>query len=371
MESFLLAGMDGTISENEYKGKVLDSTASDAGSYKMTVQGYLGERNDVRLGVSIYSKEALPEEANPDDLWSKHLFGEFAFGENNGEGCNTVYADVLGKTKDAVTVIKREALENDSEYQYKTVVEMWIPRAAIDNNPTPNKVQFTRAALFHRNMESDPETWLVLRSAWDGAGMHNCYITKQGIVDTYLLEGLDGSLGAGEYAGEVLVSTADDPDQVPTDKYYVEVRGKLLNNKNMKIAIKIDSNFSPESSVNADGKWSKNLFVEIGVGNTYASQFSRVVRADVLGQAEHAVSVVNTTENEEGATYKYTTIIELYVPASVIEEANPTEDFVCIPRVYIYSDGLTDGVGKIVDRWDDNRGPYGWMKVTVDGILPV
>ena len=91
----------------------------------------------------------------------------------------------------------------------------------------------------------------------------------------------------------------------------------------------------------------------------------------MLGQAEHAVSVVNTTENEEGATYKYTTIIELYVPASVIEEANPTEDFVCIPRVYIYSDELTDGVGKIVDRWDDNRGPYGWMKLTVDGILPV
>jgi len=369
VESFLLAGMDGAISENEYKGKVLDSTVSDAGSYKMTVQGYLGERNDVRLGVTVYSQEELTGIANPSDLWSEYLFGEFAFGENNGEGCNTVYADVLGKTKDAVTVIKSEAMDDGSGYGYKTVIEMWIPQAAIDNNPTPNKVQFTRAALFHKNLESDPETWLVLRNAWGGAGMHNCYITKLGIIDSYLLADLDGTLGAEEYAGEVLTSTED--NQVPTDKYYVEVRGKLLNDKNMKIAIKIDSNFAPESSVNADDKWSKNLFVDIGVGNTYASQFSRVVRADVLGQTEHAVSVVNTTENEEGATYKYTTIIELYVPASVIEEANPTEDFVCIPRVYIYSGELTDGVGKIVDRWDDNGGPYGWRKLTVDGILPV
>lgn len=369
VETFLLAGMDGVISENEYAGKTLDSTASDAGNYKMTVQGYLGERNDVRLGVTIYSQEALTGNANPSDLWSEYLFGEFAFGENNGEGCNTIYADVLGKTKDAVTVVKGEAMEEGSEYGYKTVIEMWISQTAIDNNPTPNKVQFTRAALFHKNLESDPETWLVLRSAWGGAGMHNCYITKLGIIDSYLLADLDGTLGAEEYAGNVLVSNA--AEQVPTDQYYVEVRGKLVESKNMKIAIKIDSNIAPESSVNANSKWSENLFVEIGVGNTYASQFSRVVRADVLGQAEHAVSVVNTTENDEGSAYKYTTIIELYVPASVIEEVNSTGDFVCIPRVYIYSGELPDGVGKIVDRWDDNGGPYGWMKLTVDGILPV
>lgn len=399
-------GMDGVISDNEYKGKILDSTKGSSASidYKVTAQGYITEGKNIRLAITMDSTRDPNTIVNPESQWSEHLFVELGFGNNNGETCTKICADVLGKSKDAVTVVKTTDKGEGSEgYRYNTVVEMWIPKEAISDNPTPNMVQFTRCALFHQNFANPTgvnETWLVLRSAWNNAGMNNCYVTTEGIVTTDLLAGMDGVIGEKEYRtdGDTTapkrekVSTSE--AGLDTNQYSVEMYARLLekgntslgvNAMNMKIAFKIDSAEDPSTIVNKEGYWSKNFYVEValgshdGIAGDYTKSDGTVVNdklgvlpiyADVLGNVENAISVVKTTSYEgENANYKYTTVIEMWVPARCITNVT-YQGSVYIPRVVLYHSQLDRKETWLVSYYGNywNQSDHNGLNLQIDGL---
>lgn len=361
---------DGVIQKNEYKGILLDSKASSTSEdYKMTVQGYVNAAQNLRLGVTVFSNVDPKAVVNPTENYSEYLYAEFCFGDNDGNTAN-IFADFRGKAKNAVTVVKTEQLGDDAAYKYKTVMEMWIPKGAVTSTANPNKVQFTRAALFHQNHakpEGINETWLVHRSAWNGGGMHNCYVTTEGIVETHLVQlGIDGVIDVNEYGGEVPNSAAAGVDAT---HYYMESRAKLLSGDNLKIAVKIDSVESPETIVNS-GKWSEYLYVELGLGLKYATDFgnNELIYADVLGNAKGATTVVKTTAySGNNANYKYTTVIEMYVPNSSIANNTNSGQLVHFMRNYLWSGKLAGEVGAAMATYS-NGGPYCWWYITPTGI---
>lgn len=362
-------GMDGEISDGEYKGMILDSTkgSSESKDYKMTVQGYLNEQNNIRLGVTIYSTRNPETIVNPEGQWSQYLFAEFGFGDNNGETCKKIYADVLGKAENAVTVVKVTELDNDPTYTYKTVMEMWIPKEAIEQNPTPNMVQFTRGALFHQNYanpENVNETWLVLRSAWNNAGMNNCYITTEGIVETHLLAGMDGVIGSGEYQG-----TTIDGSHTNQNNYKVTMQGYMQGTlkyaHSIRLAIKIDAKTAPEEIVNPDALFSKNLYVDFAFGDITGDAEYVGVYADVLGKSKNAVTIVKTTDNGEDTEYRYTTVIEMWIPQTGIS-AESHDELVWIPRLGLYHQNIVDDQETwVVAKW---AGLHYWLRVTANGL---
>ena len=361
-------GLDGEISEGEYKGIMLDSTKGSSASidYKMTVQGYLTQENNIRLGVTVYSTRNPETMVNPVGLWSRYLFAEFGFGNNNGEVCKKIYADVFGEVENAATMVKTTQIENAS-YQYKTVIEMWIPKENIDQNPTPNMVQFTRAALFHQsyaNPENVNETWLVLRSAWNNAGMNNCYVTKEGIVETHLLAGMDGVISEGEYGGKVLDSNHTNQANYKLAMYGF-LQGTEMNKHSIRLAIRLDAKTAPEASVNPTTMFSDKLYVDLAFGDVDGSGERREVYADVVGKAANAVTVVNTTDNGEGTDYRYTTIIEMWIPQSGISVESHGE-LVWIPRLGIFHQNVeNDAETWVVAKW---AGLHTWLRVENAGL---
>ena len=192
------------------------------------------------------------------------------------------------------------------------------------------------------------------------------WITGEGIKDvgthdTCGAVGADGVISENEYGGEVITSIAGDWNILGNTNYYMTIRGKLLDdNRNMKIAVQIDSQSNPIED---------NLYVKLGVGNTYP--FTEYLTVYASGYAENTKAVVKTVENAEGAGYAYTTIMEIYVSKDMIREETSTEGFVCIPWVYLGANGLTDGGNRLIDRQTDGAGPYGWKCLTTEGIMDV
>lgn len=329
-------GFDGVISDGEYTGWELDSTNSSVSTeYKMKVQGYVNEQGNIRLGMTINSKIDPKSVVNPEDHWSKYLFGEFAFGNNQGneEETTIVRANVLGKAENADTVVN-SSTSAGAEYPYTTVIEMWIPKESITDNPTPNMVQFTRAGLIHKTVENEKETWLVAK--W--ASLYNCYVTTEGIVDSVVLGGMDGVIAKKEYPGTVIEEKANN--------YKVSVQGYLASDRAVRLGIQIHSNFDPADSENAYPGVGSKMFAEICLGNNEGDQDKQnatdanivlnMIKANVAEKAENAVSVVKTTKNEEGSAYKYTTVIELYILESEITN-NTNPEKVAISRLAIFN----------------------------------
>lgn len=339
-------GMDGVISDNEYKGKVLDSTKGSSASidYKVTAQGYITEGKNIRLAITMDSTRDPNTIVNPESQWSEHLFVELGFGNNNGETCTKICADVLGKSKDAVTVVKTTDKGEGSEgYRYNTVVEMWIPKEAISDNPTPNMVQFTRCALFHQNFANPTnvnETWLVLRSAWDNAGMNNCYVTTEGIVTTDLLAGMDGVIGEKEYINQANVQSTSANYHVKLNGF---LQGKEMGSNSIRLAVTIDSKIDPTQDVNSNASlFSKKLFVDFAFGTNTNGNGERVmVFGDVAGNARNAVTVVKNIYNGAEAEYPYTTIIEMWIPSYAIT-GQTSATTVKIPRFGVFHQDVAD-----------------------------
>ncbi len=362
-------GLDGEIKDGEYKGIILDSTKGSSTSidYRLTVQGYLNEANNIRLGATIYSSRNPEEDVNPIKLWSKKLFGEFGFGNNNGETCTKVYADALGDAENAVTVVKTTDLGEGIEQRYKTVIEMWIPKEVAGENPTPNMVQFTRAALFHQNYanpETVNETWLVLRSAWNNGGMNNCYVTKEGIVETHLLAGMDGIIQDGEYAGAIINSS-----HTNETNYKVTMQGFMQGTEKYKhsirLALKIDATTAPEENVNPATQFSEKLYADLAFGDVDGSGERIMVFADVLGNAQNAVTVVKTTDNGESAQYRYTTVIEMWIPQTAIS-VESHDDLIWIPRFGLYHQNIEgDPENWVVAKW---AYLHNWLRLRTYGL---
>lgn len=362
-------GFDGVIAQNEYKGILLDSTkgASASIDYKMTVQGYVNDAQNLRLGVTVFSNVDPKAVVNPAEKFSEYLYAEFCFGDNDGNTAN-IFADFRGKAQNAVTVIKTEELGAGAEYAYKTVMEMWIPKDKVTNNPTPNKVQFTRAALFHQNHanpENVNETWLVLRSAWNGGGMNNCYVTTEGIVESHLLAGMDGTISENEYAGTII-----DGSHTNQSNYKVTMQGYLQgtvkNQHSIRLAVKIDAKTAPEENVNPFTLFSEKLYVDFAFGDVTGAEERTSVYADVLGKASNAVTVVKTTDNGEGAGYRYTTVIEMWIPQEGIS-VESHDDLVWVPRFGVYHQNiLNDTETWVVAKW---ASLHYWLRVTGSGLV--
>ena len=363
-------GMDGVISDSEYKGKILDSTQGSSASidYRITVQGHITEQKNIRLAVTMDSTRDPNTIVNPDDRWSKYLFGEFGFGQNNGVDCTMVRVDAQGNGSNAITVVKTiDNGEGAEGYRYSTVVEMWISKDYITNNPTPNMVQFTRAALFHQNYANPTnvnETWLVLRSAWDNAGMNNCYVTTEGIVTTDLLAGMDGVISENEYGGKIL-----DSNHTNQTNYKLTMQGFLQgtekNKHSIRLAIKLDAKTAPEASVNPETMFSDKLYVDLAFGDVDGSGERVKVYADIFGKASNAVTIVNTTDNGEGADYRYTTVIELWIPQSSIS-AESHGELVWVPRLGIFHQNVeNDAETWVVAKW---AGLHNWLRVENAGL---
>lgn len=350
--------MDGQIASGEYQGMKIEGSSTN---YTVAVQGYVTEGKNIRLAVEVASKNAPETVLNPYPGMSQHLFVELGFGDNTGNGdCTLIKANVLGESENASAVAKTTYDSSDEIHPYKTVIEMWIPKDSITNNTKEEFVPITRMALFH---ESDAEdsaiNWFVAK--WANLNP-NCSLTTEGIVPTNLLEGIDGIIAENEYVGKVFSSSAAG---VPADNYYMEVRAKLLEGDNLKIALSIDSVENPNTIVNSNG-WSDYLYVQIGLGNKYAYQFANVVHVDVLGKAHDACSIVKTTELGGDSAYNYRTVIEMYVPSSAIENNSNPGSLVHIPRVYLYS-GKLGGYSAITNT-TENGGPYAWWYITSEGI---
>ena len=363
-------GMNGVISDGEYKGKILDSTqgASASKDYRITVQGHITEQKNIRLAVTMDSTRDPNTVVNPDERWSKYLFGEFGFGDNNGVECTMVRADAQGNANNAITVVKTTDNGEGAEgYRYSTVMEMWISKDYITNNSTPNMVQFTRAALFHQNFANPTnvnETWLVLRSAWDNAGMNNCYVTTEGIVTTDLLAGMDGVISENEYGGKILNS-----NHTNQTNYKLTMQGFLqgteMNKHSIRLAIRLDAKTAPEASVNPVTMFSDKLYVDLAFGDVDGSGERVKVNADIFGKASNAVTVVNTTDNGEGADYRYTTIIEMWIPQSSIS-AESHGELVWIPRLGIFHQNVeNDAETWVVAKW---AGLHTWLRVEKAGL---
>ena len=341
--------MDGTIATGEYRGMKLEGASTN---YKVAVQGYVTEGKNIRFAVEMASKHAPETVVNPNQDLRRNLFIELGFGDNTGNGdCTLIQANVLGESNNASAIAKTTYDSTDASYPYKTVVEMWIPKETITNNTNEKFIQITRMGLFHESDEDDQNiNWLVAR--W--AELNPTFVTADGLV-----LGLDGVISGSEYGGEVITSVAGDWNILGNTNYYMTVRGKLLDdNRNMKIAVQIDSQSKPIED---------NLHVKLGVGNTYP--FTEYVTVYASGYAENANAVVRTIENAEGSAYVYTTIIEMYVSKDMIKEATATEGYVCIPWVYLGASGLADGGNRLIDRQTDGSGPYGWKCLTTEGIM--
>ena len=348
--------MDGQIASGEYRGMKIEDSSTN---YKVAAQGYVTEGKNIRLAVEVETKHSPETVLNPYSGMSQYLFVEFGFGDNAGNDCTLVKANVLGEAENASAVAK--TTYDSTNESYKTVIEMWIPKEAVTNNTNENFVPITRMALFH---ESDTEdsaiNWLVAK--W--ANINNNYsLTTEGIVPTNLLEGIDGVITEEDGYGSKFFSSS--AAGVPTDNYYMEVRGKLLDGDNLKIALTIDSVEDPSTIVNSNS-WSDYLYVQVGLGNKYAYQFASVVHVDVLGKATGACSIVKTSELEEGSAYKYRTVIEMYVPSSSIENNSNPGSLVHIPRVYLYS-GRLNGFAAVTNT-TESGGPYAWWYITSEGI---
>ncbi len=350
--------MDCTIASGEYKGMRIEGASTN---YNVAVQGYVTKGKNIRLAVEIASKHAPETVVNPYSGMSQNLFIELGFGENTGNGdCTLVKANVLGQAENASAVAKTTYDSTDESHPYKTVVEMWIPKESITNNTNENFIPITRMALFHEaDVEDSAINWLVAK--W--AGMNNCSLTTEGIVSTSLLEGIDGVITEEDGYGSKFFSSS--AAGVPTTDYYMEVRGKLLDGDNLKIALTIDSVEDPRTVVNS-GAWSDYLYVQIGLGNKYAHQFANVLHVDVLGKTHDACSIVKMTELGEDSPYNYRTVIEMYVPSSVIENNSNSGSLVHIPRVYMYSSKF--GGYSAVTNTTESGGPYAWWYITPEGI---
>ena len=362
-------GLDGVISSGEYGGSIIDSTkgSSDSKDYKLRTQGYITDAQNIRLAIIIDSVKNPKIEVNGSDMWSKYLFTELAFGNNGGETCQ-VYADVNGRAKNAVTAVKTTDNGVSSEYRYTTVIEVWIPKSVIMDNPTPNMVQFTRCALFHHKYENPAnvnETWLVLRNAWNNAGMNNCYITNLGIVESHLLSGMDGKISNNEYSGNTINN-----NHTITANYKMTMQGKMLkdgNNKNVaRLAITIRSKIDPKTHVNNDSMFSENMFAEIALGTHSGIEDHINVWVDVLGKTKNAVSIVKNTVLGENEEYRYVTEIEMFIPNNYITN-DDHDDLVFIPRVGLFHQNIdADKETWVVAKW---AYLYDWLRVTENGLV--
>ncbi len=354
------AGIDGILSSNEYKGTAIETTSTN---YKFSMKGYLTEGKNIRLGITIESKHAPETVLNEYPGLSQYLFAEFGFGNNTGEDCTLVKANLLGDTENAISVVNTIDNGEGTQYRYKTVIEMWVSKDSITNNTTPNMVQITRTAMFHKLDGEDASTnWIVAK--W--AGINGCYVTEYGIVKADLLAGMDGVIAENEYLNSRTDLTTTTLSWLQFDarvslKGYLQ--GEGIGSHTVRLAIQIDSNTAPEVDINTDSAlFSTKRYFELSLGNNngdLATPYTPIL-ADVVGNAENAVSVVKTTDNGESAEYRYTTVIELWVPQSGI--SNDTNiDLVHLPRFKYYANNE--------EKWiAQTPGNFGWAYVQADGI---
>ena len=363
-------GFDGVIESGEYAGMTLDSThgSSESKDYRLRTNAYILPDTNIMVALTIDSNVDFEAEVNNDNDWSKKLYAELAFGDNNGEVCQ-VYVDVTGRSKGAATAIG-ETVDNGTEatYRYSKIIELLIPRKLVDRNGEKNMVQFTRCALFHHqhaNPERVNETWLVLRSAWNNAGMNNTTITNIGIVETWLLSGMDGVIADDEFTGSTINN-----NHTNTANYKMTMKGRMLKNgdgtKNgVRLSLKIESKIDPTTSVNGNNLFSDKMFAELSFGDHSGSGERINVIADVLGNAANCVSVVKNTDLGSEAEYRYETIIELWVPNSSITNGD-RNDLVFIPRLGLFHQNVSgDAESWVVARW---AGLYAWLRAEVNGL---
>ena len=324
-----ISGLDGEISNGEYRGTVLTDISANK-KYRISVQGHLTAEKDIRLAVTVDAKTAPETAVNPYPGLSEKLFAELGFGENSGEDCTLVKANVLGEVENAKTGVKT-TVNASSEYPYSTVIEIWIPKAVITYNANAEKVRISRLALFHDTAEGDPgNNFLVAR--W--AGINNCSVRADGIsldVPENEAVGLDGQISAEEYKGGAVTETSQNGN------YKISVQGYLTEGKNIRLAVAINAKTSPGTVVNPYPGLSKYLFAEFGFGENNGNGDCKLVKANVLGQAENAKVVVKTTENAN-AEYRYSTVIEMWIPKSAITN-NTNEDNVQITRLALFHEG--------------------------------
>ena len=358
------SGLDGVISPDEYRGAKLEATSNNK-NYKMSVQGHLTAEKDIRLALRIDAKTAPETEVNPYPDMSQYLFVEFRFGDNDGLNGTLVKVNVLGQAENAKTVVKTTDNGEDAEYRYTTVIEMHVPKSAITNNTDEDNVRITRLFLFHEKDPADPGI-IFLVAKW--ANLYpECEVTADGIkkdgsedVPDDAASGLDGVISEGEYRGTKLESTSD------KGNYKMSVQGYLTEDKDIRLALKIDAKTAPETVVNPYPDLSQYLFAEFGFGENNGNGDCTLVKANVLGKAENAETAVKTTDNGEDAEYRYTTVIEMQVPKSAITN-NTDENNVRITRLFLFheSDPADNGINFVVARFAGLNN----CSVTAEGIV--
>lgn len=285
------AVLDGEISSGEYIGTKLEDATDN---HRLTVQAQLTKGKNVRLVMEVESNTAFEEMVNAYPGVGLYLFTELGLGNNDGQKCTMIKANVLGEVENALVVVNADPNVESSNYKYKAVMEMWIPKEFITNNTNANSVRLSRLALFSGNKgEGSKPDNIFLVARW--ADINNCNITANGIkLESEVvppadeIEGMDGVLSSNEYRGTTI--------QEKSKTHRMSVQGYLTEGKNIRLAVKVDANTAPDKIINDFPTISKYLFVEAGFGDNTGEGDCTLVKVNVQGQAAYATAVAKTTE---------------------------------------------------------------------------
>lgn len=204
---------------------------------------------------------------------------------------------------------------------------------------------------------------------WNGDGSVNDadvklirrYLVSDGATITEIIEteNMDGIIASDEYKGMKIEGASTN--------YKVAVQGYVTEGKNIRLAVEVESKYSPETVLNPYPGMSQYLFAEFGFGDNTGNGDCTLVKANVLEESENASAVAKTTFDSTNASYPYKTVIEMWIPKDSITN-NTNENFIPMTRMALFHelDAEDNNTNWLVAKWAQDLNP---TFITADGLV--
>lgn len=306
--------IDGVLEEENFGGRdalvrELSNAEVNGGVSVVTQISAYKAKDGAVFGAKIWHTSSIDTKLQNNGNETDWLNIEMDFG--NG---TQIIANAKGGAIACFAAAQTQELEQSGMRPYLTTIEFYIPYSVIGSDGDTGEIKIPLIATYNE------AGWIAfVKEEWDTEVF---YLTDGGLVSESKAEvgkelkndegadfdSVDGIIESGEYGAQSMERVYENSSFV----FY----GKKNSTGSIKFAVETQHDWNAYMDVpyNDGLHWDKTRYmnVELGFGEGTVQ-----VLANIFGDCINCYAKSVVTENPAGSAYRYTTVIEIYVPVEI------------------------------------------------------